>query len=157
MADNGVPEDEQSELSDDSREKEGPRAQYGFNGQIRSQINTDSSFFISNQKQLRLTSSQILDHDIVRRFCDQCLAHDFRNTVESLVDEITWEIILLRAKSLVADNSSKSVQKLDDIQELKLYVMKKDADYVDIDTSKWNTKSVCALLLQCYPSKVNFK
>jgi hypothetical protein len=39
----------------------------------------------------------------------------------------------------------------------RIQVIKKDADYVDIDTSKWNTKSVCALLLQCYPSKVNFK
>jgi hypothetical protein len=39
----------------------------------------------------------------------------------------------------------------------RIQIMKKDADYVDIDTSKWNTKSVCALLLQCYPSKVNFK
>ena len=50
MGDTGVNDDEQSELSSDSREKEGPRAQYGFNGKILNTTNTDSSFFISNQK-----------------------------------------------------------------------------------------------------------
>jgi hypothetical protein len=133
MSDDGVPDDTSdhhsgSDLSNNSRVEEGPRAQYGFNGQIRSLVNADSSFFISNQKQLRLTSGQTLDHDIVRKFCDQCLANDFRNTVESLIDDVTWQIILLRAESLVADNSSKSVQKLADIQELRLYVTKKDTD-----------------------------
>jgi transposase InsO family protein len=156
VTDNNDNNSHHSSISNPSNVDDAPKQQIGFNGQVRSILNTDSSIFISNQKQIRLTSGHALDHDIIRKFCDQCLASDFRTTIEGLIDEVTWKVITLRALSLYADNSSKSKQKISDIQELALYVLKKDTDYVYIDTEKWNTKTVCALLLQCYPKVANF-
>jgi hypothetical protein len=123
---------------------------------IRSYVNTDSAIFISNQKQLRLSSSQSLDYEIIGKFTEQCLANDFRTTLETLIDGTSWTVILLRAIALYADNSEESRSKLQDIQELKLYVLKKDTDYIQLDYVKWSVKNVCTLLQQCYPKVTNF-
>jgi hypothetical protein len=58
--------------------------------------------------------------------------------------------------ALYADNSEESRSKLQDIQELKLYVLKKDTDYIQLDYVKWSVKSVCTLLQQCYPKVTYF-
>jgi hypothetical protein len=84
------------ESGEESDEREGQNQQYGFNGKPRSYVNTDSAIFISNQKQLRLSFSQSLDHEIIRKFTEQCLANDFRTTLETLVDGTSWTVILRR-------------------------------------------------------------
>lgn len=135
----------------------GPKPRYGFNGKPKSITKPDASFFVSNQKLIRLSSSQSLDFDSIRRFVEQCTSNDFRTSLESLVDGVTWKVILLRAKALYADSSSESKIKLEDINELQAYVLKlDDDDETEIDYVKWSTKNVCNLLQQCYPKVQNY-
>jgi hypothetical protein len=144
------------ESGEESDEREGPNQQYVFNGKPCSYVNIYSAIFISNQKQLRLSSSQSLDHEISRKFTEQCLANDCRTTLETLIDGTSWTVILLRAIALYADNSEESRSKLQDIQELKPYVLKKDTDYLQLDYVKWSVKNVSNPLQHCYPKVTNF-
>jgi citrate synthase len=96
------------ESEEESDEREGPNQQYGFNGKPRSYVNTDSAICISNQKQVHLSSSQSLDHEIIREFTEQCLANDFRTNPETLIDGTSWTVILLRAIALYADHNQNS-------------------------------------------------
>jgi hypothetical protein len=73
--------------------------------------------------------------DSIRRFIEQCTANDFRTNLESLVDGVTWKIILLRAKALYTDSSSESRVKLQDINELSAYVLKPEDDDETVTTS----------------------
>jgi hypothetical protein len=76
--------------------------------------------------------------------------------LETLVDRTTWQVILLRARALYADNSEELIQKLKDLQELKLYALNGDDEQIQLDYVKWSVRNVCTLLLQCYPKVIHY-
>jgi hypothetical protein len=69
-----------------------PSGQRGFNGQLTGG-NLENSVYVSNTPKVRLEDSQIITHELIKKFVAQIRRGDFKGTIESLVDSLVWDKI----------------------------------------------------------------
>jgi hypothetical protein len=126
--------------------------QHGFNGKQLSSTEGESSVFMSTTKKIRLDSASPIDHSLIKKFIFQVKNEDFKSPIEKLIDGVCWRQILRLAKGRNQDvNSITQHARLQQILLLETYVFKEESEVIQLDNNVWNNKTICQLLLECYP------
>jgi hypothetical protein len=85
--------------------------------------------FVSNTVKIRLDGSQLLSHDLIKKFVAQVKNNDFKVPIEKLIDSLSWMQILIIAKGMNQNsNSISEVSRLEELHDLDSYVNKEDGD-----------------------------
>jgi hypothetical protein len=99
-----------------------------------------------------LEDTQTITHDLVKRFVAQIRRGDFKGTIESLVDDLVWDKIILIAQSKCFEHdNSEHVAQLKHLDDLATYVSKGDDVEFDLSQTIWTQESILKLMLDCYP------
>jgi hypothetical protein len=97
-----------------------------------------------------------IDHQLVKRFVSQVRNEDFSIEIEKLIDPISWKQIFRICKGRNRDeNSISQTLRLEQILQLQTYVFKKEDEVINLDTAIWCKKTICNLLLDCYPESTS--
>jgi hypothetical protein len=152
--DGGDPNNSAEDLLDDQEvlmPKVVPSGQRGFNGQLTIG-NVENSVYVSNTPKIRLEDNQPITHDLIKRFVAQIRRGDFKGTIESLIDKLVWEQILLIAQSKCFEHDNpEHVAQLKHLDNLAIYVSKGDNVEFDLTQTIWNQDTILQLLLDSYP------
>jgi transposase InsO family protein len=148
---------QQDDFQENNNDEDGEvTIQYGLNGKPIDYKSPSSKVFVNLKPPIRLDGSMQIDHQLVTKFVAQIKNDDSEIQIEKLVDKVSWRSILRIARGRCQDtNSVPQRNRSYQLEDLEKYLFRKDDEYVALDETVWNNKTICHLLLDCYPESIS--